>query len=83
MDRKGYYILGTIFLISSGFLYTIERGIAYYSWIGQMNALPQIGSYPSNPQLPGLFTNIYVPVFLIIGVAFYALAYRKRDRNNS
>ncbi|MBW9157321.1 hypothetical protein LGL55_07260 [Clostridium tagluense] len=81
MDRKTYYILGTIFLISSAFLYEIERGIAYYSWIGQMSA--HTGSYSTNPQLPSLFTNIYIPIFLIIGVVFYVLAYRKRNRNNS
>ena len=79
MDRKIYYILGTIFLISSGFLYTIERGIAYYYWIGQMSVVSHTGSYSTNPQLPRLFTNIYIPIFLIVGVVFYVLAYRKRN----
>lgn len=83
MDRKIYYIFGTIFLISSGFLYTIERGFAYYYWVGQISAASHTGSYSTNPQLPSLFTNIYIPLFLIIGVIFYVLAYRKRNRINS
>lgn len=79
MDKKLCYILGTIFIVSSGFFYTIERGIAYYSWIGQMNA--HVGSYSSNLQIPSLTTNIYIPIFLIIGIILYICAYKKR--NNS
>jgi hypothetical protein len=78
MDKKLYYVLGTIFIIVSGFLYTIERGIAYYSWIGQRISASQVGSFSSNPELPGLLSNIYIPVFVIIGVIFYALGYKKR-----
>lgn len=79
MDKKLYYILGTIFIISSGFFYEVERVIAYYSWIGQMKA--HVGSYSSNPQIPSLITNIYIPIFLVIGIGFYIFAYKKR--NNS
>lgn len=79
MDKKLCYILGTIFIISSGFLYVIERWIAYYSWIGQMAT--RTGSYLTYPQLPSLFTNMYIPIFLILGIVFYILPYRKR--NNS
>lgn len=78
MDKKLYFVLGTIFIISSGFLYTIERGIAYYSWIGQMASAAHTGSFPSNPELPVPLTNIYIPAFIIIGVIFYVLGSRKK-----
>jgi hypothetical protein len=78
MDKKLYYFLGSIFIITSGFLYTIERGIAYYSWIGQMMSASHTGSFPNNPKLPNLLTNIYIPVFIIIGVVFIYLGYRKK-----
>ena len=77
MDKKLCYILGTIFIISSGFIYVIERGIAYYSWIGQK--MSHTGSFETNPQLPSLFTNIYIPTFLVIGIVFYVIGYRKRN----
>jgi|GEM_PF-659421 len=78
MDKKLYYFLGAIFIITSGFLYTVERGIAYYSWIGQMMSASHTLSFPTNPQLPNLLTNIYIPVYIIIGVVFMYLGYREK-----
>jgi|BarGraIncu00431A_1022009.scaffolds.fasta_scaffold34386_1 hypothetical protein len=79
MDKKLYYILGTIFIISSGFIYVVERGFAYYTWVGQLTA--HLQSYSSSPQSPNLITNIYIPLFLIIGIVFYVSAYKKRDNS--
>jgi hypothetical protein len=31
-----------------------------------------------NPKLPNLLTNIYIPVFIIIGGVFMYLGYRKK-----
>lgn len=78
MDKKSYYVLGTIFIVVSGFIYTIERGIAYYSWIGQRMSASQIGSSTTSPQLPGLLTNIYIPAFVIVGVIFYVKGYMEK-----
>ncbi len=50
MNKKQYYILGIIFIISSGFLYSFERFIAYYEWIGILNA--NVGIEYSSPHLP-------------------------------
>lgn len=44
MDKKLYYILGTVFIIAGGILYSLERFISYFSWIEQMNG--HIGSFP-------------------------------------
>ncbi len=76
MDKKLFYVLGAIFIIVSGVIYTIERGMAYYTWIGQMTS--HTGGYPTNPQMPGLLTNVYIPIFIIIGLVFYILGYRKK-----
>lgn len=77
MDKKICYILGTIFIISGGFFYTIERLLSYFIWIGQMNAAINIGSYPNSPQLPALFTNFFIPIFIIVGIIFFIAGYKR------
>lgn len=69
MDKKLYYILGTVFIIISGVLYSIERFIAYFSWIGQMNA--HTGSFPTEPDLSGVIKSIFIPIFIIIGILLF------------
>jgi len=75
MNKKLHYQIGTIFIVASGFIYTIERFISYYSWTGQMVK----GDYPTYPELPGLFTNISLPLFLVIGAISFIRGYRKND----
>ncbi|GCD10850.1 hypothetical protein [Clostridium tagluense] len=75
MNKKSYYQIGAIFMIASGFIYTIERFIAYYSWTGQMVK----GSFPTYPELPGLFTNMFLPLFFIIGTISFIIGYIKND----
>lgn len=71
MDKRFYIIIGTIFLISSGFIYSIERLISYihwYLWTGQkMMEIP----------IPG--TNIFVWIFVIIGLGFFVPGFRKKE----
>lgn len=75
MDKKLYYLLGTVFIIASGFLYTFERFISYYEWIGILNA--DIDMYSANPNLPGILTNIFIPIFIIIGGVLIFKGYKK------
>ncbi len=75
MDKKLNYILGTVFIITSGILYSLERLISYFSWIGQMNA--ETVSSPTYPDLPSINTNIFVPIFIIIGIILFGLAWQK------
>lgn len=77
MDKKLYSILGTVFIISSGFLYSFERFIAYYGWIGTLNS--NIGSHSTSPHLPGIFTNIFIPIFLIIGFVLIVKGYKNNN----
>jgi hypothetical protein len=79
MDKKLFYILGSVFIIASGFLYTLERFIAYFAWVGQMNA--HTGSFPNNPDLPGLSSNIFIPTFLLIGIVLFVLGYRGKSNS--
>ena len=67
-----------MFIVASGFIYAIERGLAYFSWIGQMMSASHTGSSPTNPQFPGLLANIYIPIFMIIGVIFYVKGYMEK-----
>jgi hypothetical protein len=78
MDKKLYYILGTVFIVTSGILYSLERFISYFAWIGQMNA--NTGSFPTYPDLPSLFTNVFVPTFIIIGVILFVLGCKKHNK---
>ncbi len=78
MDKKLYYILGTVFIITSGILYSLERLISYFSWIGQMNAKTE--SSPIYPSLPSINTNIFVSVFIIIGIILFALGAIKHNK---
>lgn len=64
-------------------IYTLKRGIAYYIWIGQMISVSHTGSYPDNPQLQVLLSNICIPIFLIVCLVFYVLAYRSGIRKNN
>lgn len=57
-------------LIFSGVLFTAERFIAIIHWIG-MSAPVKMngnGTYPADPTMPGLLDNLFVPLFLIIGL---------------
>ena len=81
MDKKLCYVLGTVFIIAGGVLYSLERFIAYFAWIGQMIADP--GYYSSSPHLPGVLTNIFVPLFIIIGVLFFIFNYKKSTQTKS
>jgi len=77
MNKKSHFQIGTIFIIASGFIYTIERFISMYSWIGVGQA---IGKYPPNSlDSVGLFANIFVPLFLVIGAISFISGYRKND----
>lgn len=78
MNNKLYYILGTVFIVTSGILFSLERFISYFAWIGEMNA--HTGSYPAYPDLPSLFTNIFVPTFSIVGVILFTLGYKKHNK---
>lgn len=80
MDKKMYYILGTIFIITSGIIYTFERFTSQYSLPGQSTSFSQnsnsVTSYLIPLQSP--FSNLFIPVFIVIGVIFFVRGYSKK-----
>ena len=82
MDKKTSILLGSLFILTSGLLFTIERLGAYVHRIAQITS----GSYPTVLEMPSLFTNLFVPLFLLIGVLLIGIAYRTAilgEKNNS
>lgn len=77
MNKKLYYAFGSIFIIVSSFLYSFERFISYYEWIGIINS--DKGMYPASPDLPGILTNIFIPIFIIIGIIFIIKGYKSNQ----
>lgn len=78
MEKKMYYILGTVFIALNGLIYTFERFISYYSFIGERLSMSQVGSGDLNLQLPILTTNLFVILFMILGVVFYIGGYKNK-----
>ena len=72
MDRKISIILGSIFIMMSGLLFTIERLGAYIHRIAEITS----DSYPTELVMPSLFTNLFVPLFILIGIVLIWLAFR-------
>lgn len=77
MDKKLCYILGTVFIITTGIIYSLERFIAYVAWIGQMNA--HTGSFPIYPDLPSMLTNVFIPIFAVLGIMLFVIGYKKSN----
>ncbi|MBS4196725.1 hypothetical protein [Lederbergia citri] len=73
MDRKISLILGSIFILTSGLLYSIERIISIIHW----TALTQTGEYPTTPPSPNLVDNLFVLFFLVVGIIFFIMAFKK------
>lgn len=78
MKSSLYLILAVVMFLASGIIYTAERAIAYYSWIGQMQA--KTGSFPSEPELPSLVTNGYVVFFLALSIFLFVLLFLDRKK---
>ncbi|MBW8351072.1 hypothetical protein K0H71_16725 [Bacillus sp. IITD106] len=73
MERKITLILGSIFIVTSGLIYTIERIISMVHW----SALTRTGEYPTNPLSPSLLDNLFIPIFLLIGIIFIYVSFKK------
>ncbi|RKD26487.1 hypothetical protein BEP19_16750 [Ammoniphilus oxalaticus] len=71
MKKSTYFIIGTLFLIFSGLIYTIERINSIVFWSVHRIAASGGGSYPTDPTMPSLTENFFVMAFLIIGILFF------------
>lgn len=70
-SEKEHLILGSVFLIAGGFIVTLERLINHVYWLGQVHT----GAFPTVPE-SGVFSNIFVYLFLLIGINFFVLYFK-------
>lgn len=77
-------ILGCILIVFSGLIYTFERYVSIFMWIGQVAPVKinGSGSWPTNPTMPGIFDNFFVPLLFIMGLYFIIISFVYRRNNN-
>lgn len=75
MDKKLGFVLGSLFILMSGLIYTVERLIAYIYWFAQINT----GTWETFPQTMPLFKNLFIVAFLIIGIIFIVMSFKKES----
>lgn len=68
MKHQTYRILGYVFILASGIVYTLERLRSAIVYVG-VNVSES--SYTSSPSSPFLFENVYVFLFLFLSVWFF------------
>jgi len=72
VSKNMRYILGTVFVITSGLIYTLQRAVSALVWNGEINAKFD-GGIPQPPGPLEPFTNnIFVPIFLLVGIVLFA-----------
>ena len=73
MDKKISLILGSLFILTSGLIFTIERLSRYVYWSAQINT----GTYRTNPETMPLFDNFFIALFFLIGIVFIIVSFKK------
>ncbi|MFJ7738832.1 hypothetical protein ACIQ2D_21225 [Lysinibacillus sp. NPDC097287] len=77
---KLYKVFGAVFIIISGLIYTLERGFSMLSTSliragffsgGMGGEIPEV-------EVNTLFSNLYVPLFLIIGLILVVYGFLKK-----
>ncbi len=75
MDKKLGLVLGSLFILTSGLIYTMERLIAYVYWFAQINT----GTWDTVPQTMPLLKNLFIGAFFIIGIIFIFMFFKKEN----
>jgi hypothetical protein len=74
-----FMVLGGLFIISAGLIYTIERAAANIS--GNIKAAGfmagQLQGQTPIPKMPGFTDNFYVPLLTVLGIILLVLGTRK------
>ncbi|MDQ0177311.1 hypothetical protein [Bacillus chungangensis] len=76
IDRKTSLYLGSIFLLTSGLLFTIERLSSYIYWFAQITT----GQYPTYHETFSFLDNLFVPLFLLIGISFFIYYFYSKNK---
>ncbi|OMF88049.1 hypothetical protein [Paenibacillus sp. FSL R7-0273] len=82
---KSSFISGLGLIMLSSILFTAERFIAVYKWIGETTPVKinGSGSYPAEPAMPGVFDNVFVGIFLILGLALLIIGLSRGIKKSS
>ncbi|WP_391117390.1 hypothetical protein [Psychrobacillus sp. L3] len=73
MDKKTSLILGSLFFLTSGLIFTIERLTAYIYWSAQINT----GTWDTIPQTMPLSDNLFTGLFFLVGIVFIIVSFKK------
>ncbi len=73
MDKKTSLILGSLFILTSGLIFTIERLTAYVYWSAQINT----GTWDTIPQAMPLSDNLFTGLFFLVGIVFIIVSFKK------
>ena len=73
MDKKISLILGSLFILTSALIFTIERLSAYVYWSAQINT----GTYDTIPETIPLFDNLFIALFFLIEIVFIIMSFKK------
>ncbi|MDV2582786.1 hypothetical protein [Alkalibacillus haloalkaliphilus] len=74
MSKGTCLILGALFILTSGLIYSIERLGSYVVWFAQINT----GTYPETPD-HSFFDNIFISLFIVIGIVFIVFAFKEKS----
>ena len=72
-DKKTSLILGSLFILTSGLIFTIERLTAYVYWAAQINT----GTWDTIPQTMPLSDNLFTVLFFLVGIVFIIVSFKK------
>ncbi|WP_114572123.1 hypothetical protein [Exiguobacterium flavidum] len=75
MKRIHFLYMGILFLIAGGILYSLERIVAHIHW----TALVGTGEYPQFPPLEPFTQNLFLPLFLVVGIILLIIGSRRTD----
>ncbi|QUG41926.1 hypothetical protein KD050_01070 [Psychrobacillus sp. INOP01] len=73
MDKKTYLILGSLFILTSGLIFTIERLTANVYWSAQIKT----GTWDTIPQTMPLSDNLFTGLFFFVGIVFIIVSFKK------
>ncbi|MCH7322730.1 hypothetical protein LZ480_12600 [Solibacillus sp. MA9] len=73
MDKKTSLILGSLFILTSGLIFTIERLTAYVYWSAQIHT----GTWDTIPQTMPLSDNHFTWLFFLVGIVLFILSFKK------
>lgn len=79
---KKEIIVGTVFILASGFIYTFERFLAILVWASEIIPVKFTGTgqYSTLVKMPSLLENIFVIIFFVIGFIFLILGFMRKTK---